>query len=73
MMFFCKHSLTEVDDKGYQYCVKCNKAFRVSEKHKHNFVVTDNIVKYESSRSTMPCGYLKVYMCSCGKVKRVKS
>jgi len=71
-MFFkrCRHErLSDVKD-GYQYCVKCNKAFPVEENGcKHNWEIieelhqkrnlTGNVLKIKYILQCQKCGEIK--------------
>lgn len=66
-MFKCRHlHLSNVDSKGYQYCVECNKAFLVGVKCNHIWahvssiehinVFTSNITKFTYIQRCELCG-----------------
>lgn len=68
MIFFCSHKWGKVNDKGYQYCTKCNKANYVGLpecQHKWDIHNTFNLTVLGSIKAVK-----YVLRCSiCGDMK----
>jgi hypothetical protein len=65
---WCRHKYGKREEDGYQYCINCGKARKLSCVHKWK---REDIIPISFAGSTT--GYLRIYECEfCGELKREK-
>lgn len=74
MFNICRHIYTKVDDKGYQYCIKCMKAKLVGlPKCIHKWKTIDTLER-ENILTRNTVGFIYIQRCTeCGEVNKVNA